>query len=525
MICGCWYGSYGFCRSFTGAPLRGSFAAVQLALVDVADDAVGYQVPDRFTLRDPGAAVRGRDRQCGHLHQRDPALGQAVVRQQVTRAGHTDEVGEREQLLGVPPGQDLGQRVGAGDEEEVRVAVGRAQIPQRVDRVRRSATVDVAPADRELRVGRRRDDRHQVTVLGRGHLLVTLLPGLPGRDEDDFVQLEVGGHFTGRHQVSVMDRVKGPAHHADSALAAAGRHFLLSHACRPYWYSCSPRTQRSRLKRVVIHSRSNRATSAPPPVRYGLRLSWLPPCSPSEARVTSWCAVLERLIFCGTYPSGIRRETSGTSYAGVTGTLTPTQSLLSSLRYPRSRNQASRAAPTSATSRTTRSVLPGPWSSDTAASMTAVCGIPGAPQSYPQPPAHRSASTYAGICQGDEQRLVRTGGIHDRHQSRKRAEQAAQAISGHLLTGLRAPGGPLGPGGPAQAERFRHRLQGAQRPASRAQPAAALPVGLRPGERRPVRPPQRHAAGRLLHPGPREGPSDVRDAEPAAERHVHRPGR
>ena len=37
----------------------------------------------------------------------------------------------------VPPGQDLGQRVGAGDEEQVDVlAALAAQIPQRVDRVR-----------------------------------------------------------------------------------------------------------------------------------------------------------------------------------------------------------------------------------------------------------------------------------------------------------------------------------------------------------------------------------------------------
>ena len=53
----------------------------------------------------------------------------------------------------------------------------------------------------------------------------------------------------------------------------------------------------------------------------------------------------------------------------------------------------------------------------------------------------------------------------------------------------------------------------------------AVPVRLGAGQRRPVRAPQRHAAGRLLHPGPGEGPPDVRHAEPAAQRDVHRPRR
>ena len=42
-----------------------------------------------------------------------------------------------------------------------------AQVGQGVDRVRRAAPVDVHPADREPRVGRRGDDRHEVAVLGR----------------------------------------------------------------------------------------------------------------------------------------------------------------------------------------------------------------------------------------------------------------------------------------------------------------------------------------------------------------------
>jgi hypothetical protein len=35
-----------------------------------------------------------------------------------------------------------------------------------------------------------------------------LLPGLPGRDKDHFIQAELGGHFTGRNKVAVMDGIK-----------------------------------------------------------------------------------------------------------------------------------------------------------------------------------------------------------------------------------------------------------------------------------------------------------------------------
>ena len=44
------------------------------------------------------------------------------------------------------------------------------QVGERVDRVGRAAAVDVDPADGEPRVGRGRDDRHQVAVLGRADL-------------------------------------------------------------------------------------------------------------------------------------------------------------------------------------------------------------------------------------------------------------------------------------------------------------------------------------------------------------------
>ncbi len=106
---------------------------------------------------------------------------------------------------------------------------------------------------------------------------------------------------------------------------------------------------------------------------------------------------------------------------------------------------------------------------------------------------------------------------HEQVPSRER-----RRFPGDLLPRLRASRRPVRAGGAAEVERVRHRLQDAERPAPRVQPAPAVPVRLGAGERPPVRAPQRHAAGRLLRAGPGAGPADVRPAGPGPERHVHR---
>ena len=69
----------------------------------------------------PVAAVGGADRQGGHLDQAHHALGQVRVGEVEAGPGHADEVRQVEQLLVVAPADDLGQGVGAGDEEQLRV--------------------------------------------------------------------------------------------------------------------------------------------------------------------------------------------------------------------------------------------------------------------------------------------------------------------------------------------------------------------------------------------------------------------
>jgi hypothetical protein len=125
---------------------------------------------------------------------------------------------EGEQFVRVMPGEDLGQGVGAGDEEELVVRCrGGAQVAQRVDGVGGPGPVDVHPADAELGVGRGGDHRHQVPVLGRGDLAGLLLVRLPGRHEDDLVQGEVMRDLARGDQVTMVDGVERAAHHSDPA--------------------------------------------------------------------------------------------------------------------------------------------------------------------------------------------------------------------------------------------------------------------------------------------------------------------
>ena len=92
----------------------------------------------------------------------------------------------------------------------------RPDVAQGVDRERRAGPVDVDPADGEARVGGRRDDGHEVAVLGRRDVAVGLLPRLPGGDEDDLVEVEARLDLTGGHEVAVVDRVERPTHDAEA---------------------------------------------------------------------------------------------------------------------------------------------------------------------------------------------------------------------------------------------------------------------------------------------------------------------
>src|ERR1700722_15799625 len=189
---------------------------VELALADVLHDPLGHQVPDRVAGPDPGPALGRGDGQGGDLDQADVVVGQTGQGQPVPGPGAADEVGQLEQLVGVPPGDHLGQGVGPGDEEELRVGAALGpQVAQRVDGVGLARPVDFNPAHREPRVRRGGNDRHQVAVLARRHGPAGLLVRHSGRYEDDLIEREHVRGLAGRDEVAVVDRVERAAHDAD----------------------------------------------------------------------------------------------------------------------------------------------------------------------------------------------------------------------------------------------------------------------------------------------------------------------
>src|SRR5690606_16389400 len=118
---------------------------------------------------------------------------------------------------GIAPREDLFQRVGTGDEEQLVVGIFDPQITQRVHRVRLPTTVDVHATHREHRGGRGGHHGHEVTVLRRRHLTTRLLPWLAGGHEDHFIEPDTMLHLTGGNEVSVVNRVERAAHDPDTA--------------------------------------------------------------------------------------------------------------------------------------------------------------------------------------------------------------------------------------------------------------------------------------------------------------------
>ena len=212
------------------------------------------------------AAVGRADRHGRDLLQRHAVLRQARVGQLVARPRDADEVRQLEQLVGVLPRQDLGQRVGAGDEEQLVVGPLRVQVAQRVDGVGDALPVDVDPADGEAGVGGGRDDRHEVAVLGGADAV--LVPGLAGRHEDDLVEPEERLHLTGGDEVAVVDRVEGATHDAEAHTSAAiarprvrvrAGHLLRGAAERPQHQPAGARSRRGRARRTCTGTWAARA--------------------------------------------------------------------------------------------------------------------------------------------------------------------------------------------------------------------------------------------------------------------------
>ena len=213
--------------------------------------------PRRARGTRPGRRARPAPRQsleeiasAGHLDLRDRAGGErAEVDGVVARPGDADEVREVEQLVGPVPAEDLRERVRAGDEEQLGVAVRGVQVPQGVDRVGAARPVDVGAADREARVGRRRDDGHEVAVLGGADPPVVLLVRVARRHEHDLVEGEPGRDLAGGRQVPVVDGVERPAHDPDPPAHVTQRSAPTAPVGRPRLRSAAAAGRRPRAGR------------------------------------------------------------------------------------------------------------------------------------------------------------------------------------------------------------------------------------------------------------------------------------
>ena len=136
-------------------------------------------------------------------------------REVVARARGAHEVCEPRDPVGVSPGEDVDDGVGARDEVELDVVrVVLAQKLERVDRVGDALAVHLDAAHEEARVVGRGQKRHGDSVLGRGDAAVLLEGGAARRHEDHDVEIEISDGLLGRDEVPVVDGIEGAAHDA-----------------------------------------------------------------------------------------------------------------------------------------------------------------------------------------------------------------------------------------------------------------------------------------------------------------------
>src|SRR6476469_10807032 len=102
-------------------------------------------------------------------------------------------------------------------------------VPNCVDGERRAWAVDVDSAHPEAGIRRRREDGHEVAVLGGTHLTIGLLPRLSGRHKNDLGQPESRGDLTRCHEVAVVDRIERSPHDPEPARMRGCRHVWRSY--------------------------------------------------------------------------------------------------------------------------------------------------------------------------------------------------------------------------------------------------------------------------------------------------------
>src|SRR5437868_4803092 len=120
---------------------------VEVALLDIGGNLGRDEVVDRAALPHPAADVGRRDRERRDLDDTDPVAEAAEVEPAEVELGPGggNEAGGLQHRVGVLPGEDLEDGVGARDEEEVGGAVELTEGTERLGRVRRPTPVDLEP--------------------------------------------------------------------------------------------------------------------------------------------------------------------------------------------------------------------------------------------------------------------------------------------------------------------------------------------------------------------------------------------
>src|SRR6266699_3268887 len=120
---------------------------------------------------------------------------------------------EPQHLIGPVPGPQLRGSVPAEDEEHLRVRVRAAQRQERVERVRRSRSLQLDVRDGESWIARGGEAAHLEALLARRHRAGPVRRRAGGH-EDDLVQVGAFDGGLGGGQMAEVDRVEGATQHA-----------------------------------------------------------------------------------------------------------------------------------------------------------------------------------------------------------------------------------------------------------------------------------------------------------------------
>ena len=150
---------------------------------------------------------------------REPPIegGQVLVRRALPPSD--DGLGDREDLLDLPPRGQAGEVVAPQNHVEhgsLIATLNAGERPERVDREGGTRASNLRVGDLPPRILRGRELEHRKSGTPRRKRLADLVRRRRCRSEDDLIQPELHTGPSGYLEVALVDRVKGPAEQGDS---------------------------------------------------------------------------------------------------------------------------------------------------------------------------------------------------------------------------------------------------------------------------------------------------------------------